>query len=203
MPEYKGILAYLAGIIASDGNITCKKRTCKIKIMTINSIFAKKISNLLEIQQCQPAKIYEDCRRKRYEVYCYSKKFAQLLQEVYGIKPGKKAEEIILPNISVDLLINYIRGLYDGDSSITIVKVRMYKEGKMYEYDLPRIIYKTKSKSLAEELNRFLIDIGFRPRRWKDKDIYAIALEGVRELKKFHIKIGYLHPIKLYKLIPF
>ena len=195
------ILSYLAGIIASDGNITCIKRTCKIKIITTNKKFAERIARLLEqTNQCRKAKIYHDLKHKRYEVYCYSKKLAEVLLVDYGIRPGKKADKIILPSLGREQLISYIRGLYDGDSSVTVVRTVMNKREKKYEYLLPRILYKTKSKPLADSLIDFLRTLGFKPRRWRDKEIHVIALEGVTEIKRFKEIVGYSHPSKRCKI---
>ena len=193
--------AYVAGIVASDGNITCVKRTCKIKVVTSEEGYAYLLLKLIfSVDMCDP-RIYVDKKRNRFEVYCYSRDFADILEAKYYIKPGKKASIIRIPKIEEDLKLWFVRGLYDGDSSITEAKIKLKKGGREYCYILPRIVYKTKSIDLAQDLKSFLRNIRIGAYIWRDANLYSVTTDGISNLLTFSKEINYLHPIKRRRLL--
>jgi hypothetical protein len=193
-------LAYIAGLVASDGTITRNKRTFKIKIVTSNLEFAVKIFGIMR-NYCN-AKIRENKGRKTYNVYCYSKRLARVLNEEYMIKYGRKASHIRLPRRLPDkLMMLFIRGLFDGDSSVMEVKVRLKRNNREYVYNLPRITFKSKSEKLVSEVHSYLEKKGISTYTWVDKGLHVLAIDGIRNLRKFHFTIGYMHPDKHSKIM--
>ena len=192
-------MAYIAGLVASDGNITCIKRTCKIKIVTRSYDFAAYIRSVMS-NFCK-ASIHENRKCNTYEVYCYSKELATYLVNEFDLKIGAKARDIVFPSKhESEVVISYLRGLYDGDSSITEVPVRLRRSSKIYVYALPRIMYKSKSFKLIRSMLKYLRQIGLRPYSWRDNDLYVLSLDGIKNIKKFAEIIGYTHPDKHKKL---
>ena len=63
--------AYIAGLVASDGTITVSKRYSRIKIITNDKDFSKKINRILKSLGYNPH-IYR--YNNKYEVTVYSKK---------------------------------------------------------------------------------------------------------------------------------
>ena len=200
MVEAKHYLAYIAGLVASDGTLI--KCSYKIKITTSNKSFAKKIKAMLR-RIGYKAKIYSYRNTKKYEVYVYSKKLASILIEKYKLKYGKKSKDIEMPlDLDALELLYYIKGLYDGDSSIYLAKVRIKRKNKIYKYLLPRITYKTQSIKLYNQLLSILKEMKLTPYGYYDRysNAYCINLDGIKNILLFNQLIGYLHPCKRRRL---
>ena len=194
MTSCKPWLAYIAGLVASDGNITCIKRTCKIKIVTSSKKFAEMVREIMT-KFCN-ARIYSTSNREIYEIYCYSKQLANVLILKYELKYGKKSSNIVLPNLDERYLTWYVKGLYDGDSWIGEVRIKLKRKLYKYEYVLPRIVYKSKSRILITQLEGFLRRNKITPYTWRDNEIYALVIDGLKNIKVFNRVIGYMHPDK-------
>ena len=74
MSKTKHYLAYIAGLVASDGTII--QHDYRVKIVTSNKLFANKIKNILE-KLGYRARIHSYKDVKKYEVYVYSKNLFQ------------------------------------------------------------------------------------------------------------------------------
>ena len=196
-------LAYIAGLVASDGSLS--KKDYRVKIVTSNKQFAEKIKQLLEkLGFDSNIYIYDKGSRRKYEVYTYSKKLWIMLVQKFGINPGKKAKNITIPGgLSIEEKKQYVRGLFDGDSTIYVPKVKLRRKGKVYVYDLPRIVYKTQSEMLCKKLKETLEELGISTYTYHDSSssTCAVVIDGFEKIRKFSESIGYSHPCKKRRLM--
>ena len=200
MDKGKYYLAYIAGLVASDGTLI--RHNYKVKITTTNKSFANKIKNML-IKLGYNANVYSYKDTKKYEAYVYSKELALILIKKYKLKFGKKSKDIEIPsNLNTVELQYYIKGLYDGDSTIYLTKVKLRRRNKNYEYILPRITYKTQSIKLYNQLLSILKEMKLTPYGYYDKysNTYCINLDGIKNILRFNELIGYIHPCKRRRL---
>jgi len=148
-------LSYIAGIVASDGYI----RDREVRIATASRSYAEKLCEILRDLGYKPR---VDDGKRVYLVRVYSKAFSLKLQEMLGLKPGRKSHVVRLSKgFTVEELKSFIAGLIDGDGSVGSVYTGI-KDGKYGPYRIPRIVFSSRSRGLVLDLASVLGDLGFR-----------------------------------------
>lgn len=115
--------AYILGFICADGYVNIKKGTVRIVLKRSDRDILEKINILLE-SSCPIKDESRKLKEKSFEtstLFIYSTKICKKLIE-YGID-NKKTENLLFPNINLDLQNHFIRGYFDGDGCIKISKM--------------------------------------------------------------------------------
>ena len=111
-------LAYLLGLIASDGNIHSTENRVEIELQESDGEILERIRKIIQLER--PIKYYE-CNNgyKKSKLYFYSKEIKDKLA-TYNLVPRKTySKDFNFPfNLNRKYWIDYIRGLFDGDGSI-------------------------------------------------------------------------------------
>lgn len=118
---------------------------------------------------------------------------SRLLNEVFEIPLGNKADKVIIPSIILksgnEILSRFIRGYFDCDG---------YMPKDKRDIELA-----TASKMMSEYLQLVLLRFGIisfnKPRKIKGKDYYRILIRG-DFVKEFAKNIGFSHPFKKERL---
>ena len=191
IPSYNEDLAEFMGIMIGDGGVA----PYHISI-TLNSIdekeYAEYVSDLLfRLFGIQP-KIYKKkesnaidliIQRKRLVDYCVSN----------GLKRGNKNKQNVdIPEwvrSNPNLIIPYIRGLFDTDGSMYVHKYR--SGGKSYSY--PKLQFSSESQELIYSVHNVLKNMGFCARMDKRKE-NSIYIENQNDVKRFMRLIGSNNP---------
>lgn len=188
-------MPHIAGLVASDGHMS--KNSYKIKIVSTNKKFVDAIRQELSNLGFKSG-LYKG--KTGYEVYLYNKKLWQILLIQYKIPPGKKAYDLEIPeNLSTEAEIEYLRGLLDGDSSIFETTTVLRRPNKVYRYFVPRIEFKSKSRSVIVWSLNILRKYGMKPYIQKDPNFHRWFLDGCSNIRKFE-NIGFGHPEKQEKM---
>ena len=185
-------IAYIAGLVASDGHLST--RDYRLKVVTYDKRFAEYLTRNTSL-----FKVYR--HGKVFELYCYNKNLWNTLNKDYRIPCGKKSNTIQPPKeLAPTEAVDFLRGLFDGDSSIYIVQVKLRRKQQVYKYLLPRISFKSKSEALTNWAFNQLRKLGLKPYYSNEPTFHRFFLDGFTNLRKFHEKIGYRHPAKRKKL---
>ena len=188
-------LSYIAGLIASDGHLA--KKDFKIKITTTNLHFANAVKRIMSDFGVK-ASIYKGA--KYYEISVYDKKLWKVFVEDFKIPFGKKSYSLQKPPIEkLESKIDFLRGLFDGDSSIFETTAILRRKNKIYKYFIPRIEFPSKSKPIVNWSADLLKNLGFRVYIQKHPKLHKMYLDGAKNMKKFS-QIGFAHPDKQKKL---
>ena len=99
-----------------------------------------------------------------------------------------------MPKLSKENLRYWLRAFFDCESWVECVK------GKNRAIKL-ECVNSNGIKDIKKALKKFKIDSKLKKRIRKDKIIYRLGVFGLGNIKKFHNKIGFLHPNKKLKLI--
>lgn len=140
--------------------------------------------------------------------FIFSKTLVNYLTKVIGLPLGKKYNSLSIPKIfsNKELIINFIRGLFDTDGCICFK--RRYSEIPYY----PVISISSKSKNFIKDIAIILKDLGFKLVEIYDyevKDIRVkrgfttinrIELNGERNLKLWIEQIGFFSPKHIEKI---
>lgn len=115
------IKAYLLGLFAADGCIYSLKsgKLFTIQMKSEDAYMIEFIKNELQA----PRKIVTDKRDDSRSITIINNNFVENLIE-NGVAEGKS--ERFFPNLKEEFIPHYIRGLFDGDGSITIRKAHSY-----------------------------------------------------------------------------
>ncbi|MBL7169464.1 MAG: hypothetical protein ISS48_00405 [Candidatus Aenigmarchaeota archaeon] len=190
----KELMSYIAGLIASDGHL--EKTSYGISIATSSKIFANKICNILRKVNFK-AKIYKS--RTCYVVYWHDKDLQNILIKDFSIPKGNKSDILCPPVIKKNEVPYYLRGFFDGDSSV--------HRRKMRNKYVPRIRVMSTSKIILEWIKEQLYELNINsgslfhdiPHGFGYKMNYRLEIYG-NAVKKFKEKIDYNHPDKIEKI---
>lgn len=109
-------MAYILGLLASDGNISNKGNKIKIALSATDKEILEKIQK--ELQSTRPLYEYETSQGyKVVELIFNSEKIKKKLAE-YNIVPNKSLTLKPPLKLNEKYIIDYIRGFFDGDGSI-------------------------------------------------------------------------------------
>lgn len=185
-------MAYLAGLVASDGNLS--RYNYRVKIVTSSKEFADYLLSMThDLFRCHQL-------HNKIELYCYNKRLWLTLNEVYNIPAGKKSYIVEPPkHMTPQESLDYLRGVLDGDGSVFTVMTKLRRR-REYRYVLPRLAYKSKSYSMVSWSKTMLEKYEMTPYFSNQKNFWRWYLDGFTNLIKFKRKIGFCHPEKRNKL---
>lgn len=110
--------AYIIGFLGADGNISAKDNRIDLELFPADYEILEKIRKEIELER--PIKKYE-CTDgyEKNKLYFYSAQIKKDLME-YGLVPRKAySKEYKFPyKLKQEYIIDYIRGLFDGDGSV-------------------------------------------------------------------------------------
>lgn len=190
--------AYIAGLVASDGHLRKDEKNKEVEIATSSKDFSEIIKNILS--EVSRNKVYFRKNKTAYVICVADKNLHSILNEKFRIPVGKKSDILVPPNLSgAEEIKFYLRGFFDGDSTIHTRKMRDKK--------VPRIrVMSTSQKILLwikEQLKVFGINSGSlfadKPHGFGKKICYRLEIYG-SAVKKFNDSIGYFHPEKSEKI---
>lgn len=111
--------AWILGWIASDGSLA-KKNTCTIGILKSDTKILDAISSELKCGKPKNRKILDSTKNEISIISINSKKiFSDLVGHLGLPGPCKKSAILKFPKLQEDLKIYFIRGLFEGDGSIS------------------------------------------------------------------------------------
>lgn len=105
--------AYLLGWIISDGNVT--KSSINIEIHERD----KDVLVAMARDICSDITVKELPNRKRVKLSIYSMQMVDDVCRHIQVQPGKKSGIVKFPSIPPHLVMSCIRGIFDGDGSLT------------------------------------------------------------------------------------
>lgn len=109
--------AYLLGFIAAVGTISKNSNSIKIALSSVDRDFLEKIK--VELESSAPISDFEDRNGFKHSEFRFSSlKIKQKLAN-FGIIPNKTYESFFPQNIPDEYLIDFIRGYFDGDGSVS------------------------------------------------------------------------------------
>ena len=119
--------AYWLGMLMADGNVIYKSENSKIVSLHLNTDdkyiveeFAKDIETDLTVKDYTYE--YDDRKIKCDSILrIHSSKMADDLAK-YNVVPRKSYKQFGLPNTNKEYMSHFIRGLFDGDGSISLIK---------------------------------------------------------------------------------
>jgi len=198
--ERRELIAYLAGLVASDGHLPKEGKYCII--YTKNLEFVKFLAELFS-QLTSEVAIKQ--KGKEYCVILHNSSIYHTLVDGFKIPIGKKADKLHVINVSSEEEVKaFIRGFCDGDSTIHTRKMRNKR--------VPRIRIMSICKEFLTWLREQLISLGIRcgkpfidkPHgkiaiKYDCKPCWRIEIYG-NNVEKFKQIIGYFHPEKKKKI---
>lgn len=175
--------AYFLGWMYSDGCITkdrrCNSKTVKIHINKKDSEVLNCFDEIIDWSKGFDSEKYITLRKNNLE-------FAEILENKYGVLQRKSYENkdnLHFPKLSKELYQYFLRGLFDGDGSYSIVN------------NNPSIIhigFITVSKTFIYELQAFLQKINIEskikieiPNKIRKQTAYILRIRKKSEVKKF------------------
>jgi len=195
-------LLWLAGLIATDGNInrTIDKRTkreyIKLRIFNTNESIIKKAKSILLKFGLVP---YESKREDRLITLEFGATLlCRILRNHFGIPYGNKTSSVRIPkflmNLSPDLIGAYLGGVFDGDGNYNEARQR-------YNSKVRRVLIVSSSKAFAQGIQKLLLKIGILAKISKklnnslviirgkkahfSKPVYYIVFRKIEYIKKF------------------
>jgi hypothetical protein len=208
-------VAYLCGVFAGDGNISYRENkkeysiTCAGNPIDERKFYHEVIGPMFkELFRFSP-KIKHFKSDNTYGFVIFSKGLTTYLTEYIGLPKGKKYSKLCIPKKlkeKEELIVCFIRGLFDTDGCITFKK--RYRDYPYY----PTISISSKSPSFILEVSNFLKIHGFtfyEVYNYKIKDkrfkkgfnlISRIELNGIERLQGFMENIGFKNPKHLNKI---
>lgn len=148
-------LAYFIGIVLSDGHIVYKKGI-RYAVKVYTSYKAEKyvltllIKNLFNYNPTIRIRKYGFNKLPNYEIIISSKILVEFFKNELQIPSGRKSHKIRVPKIfftHMELFYDLLRGIIDGDGSISSKGVDIYSSSKIFLLDLKNILTKLKIKT--------------------------------------------------------
>jgi hypothetical protein len=190
-------LALFYGILAGDGCLSRSGGKYFISVcgnLKDDKIFHKNtILPLINRLRSKETKYKEFPKYNKIEFNFSDKTLFTRLSEL-GFPVGKKINKnLVLPKSLEPFVTQFIAGVMATDGSIC------FRSGK-YRTPYPIISVKTKSKTLMDQLFRYLSHLGLNPklREVKHKGFtcgeYEIAIYGHENVRKFQNLVGFINP---------
>ena len=110
--------AYIIGFLGADGNLSAKDNRIDLELFPADHEILEDIRKELKLER--PIKIYQCANGyEKHKLYFYSAQVKKDLME-YGLVPNKTySSDYQFPyKLEHDYIIDYIRGLFDGDGSV-------------------------------------------------------------------------------------
>lgn len=213
--ELSNDLAYICGVLAGDGSINFRTEKHEYLVKCVgnpkdekefyNNVIGPKFYELFGISL--NLKLHDS--NTTFGFVIYSKELVNYLTSVIGLPLGRKYGTLKVPSLfynNQDLLINFIRGLFDTDGSVSFKK-----RHRDYNY-YPVICLTSRSENFVRQCSEILKSLGFsffEIYNYKVKDervkggfttISRIEINGARNLKLWIEKIGFYSPKHLSKI---
>lgn len=208
-------LAYLCGVLAGDGSISFRESKGTYQLKCVGNPKNEKLFyfNILRPKFKRvfgfiPKIRYHDSKTT-FGFVVYSKILINYLIEFIGLPKGRKYDSLRIPEIFLnnrELLINFIRGVFDTDGCITFK--RRYKDYPYY----PVISIASRSELFVKDMTNVLKKIGLKVveiYNYKKKDdrvklgytiVSRIEINGKANLDFWMKNIGFLSPKHLKKI---
>lgn len=113
--KYTKESCYWAGFFLADGHVRSKRDACDLHLSGCDRGHLEKLSKLLKNE----GKI-EDCKDGSVRITFCGEWFVRDLKKLFGVYPKKSLTCKISENIPDEYYKDFIRGVFDGDGSITI-----------------------------------------------------------------------------------
>lgn len=196
--------AYWLGFLFADGSVTHKsENSCYIKLELnykdkyIIEEFAKDIETDRDVHD------YDYGKKHNAELIVYSKTMADDLSK-YGIVPRKTYKDNHIPNISTSFMNHFIRGYFDGDGCISLIKP---KDQKIHRATLSFCADYTLAIELQELFESINVSCRIIDMKKYGNDIYSIRIignENVIKMFNYMYKDSSVYLIRKYdKFIKF
>lgn len=119
--EQNANMAYILGLIASDGSISKKENLIAIQLQEEDKKILEQIRNITQVERPLEEYIRKETGHKIYSFRNWSSEWKKDLLH-FGIVP-QKTFTLQPPNfLKKEYIIDYIRGYFDGDGSIYFLK---------------------------------------------------------------------------------
>jgi hypothetical protein len=138
---------YLLGAYMTDGNISDRKYNISCSISSKDKIWIENIQQII----CPTKPIYSSKQSICYTSIVFDVNSVNWLSS-YGCKPRKSKTLIIEKNIPEKYHQDFIRGLIDGDGSISSCKYKKIKNNKEYWYTKKTIYLCSASKIFIDQI---------------------------------------------------
>lgn len=208
-------LAYLCGVLAGDGSIQVRNQKHEYSIKCVgNPKDEKKFYHEVvgptfrNVFGFQPTFKYHD-NNTTYGFVVFSKSLVMYLTQAVGLPHGKKYSKLCIPTIFGDdkeLLIHFIRGLFDTDGCISFKrKYRLYPYYPVISFSSKNELF---TREIATALKRFEFKISERY-NYKVRDIRIvkgyttisrIELNGRKNFQQWIERVGFSSPKHLEKI---
>ena len=179
-------LAFLLGTLVAEGSYHQR--------MTVfgnrDPDYYDEIKRIIE-HQFKGANIYENQVDENYkEMTITAGKVKEFLINIGLLDVPSKLKEIPFSVLqsSEEVIISFLKGLYEGDGSI------QYTEDKRHGGKNMMLIYNSSSKNLLKQLKVTLLNFGIittKPIKDKRIDCYRLLIVGVESIIRFKEKIGF------------
>ncbi len=181
--------AYFLGLLITDGHIAYDKRRENYKVAIYTSypderdMLVKLIRHIFEYNARISKKKAGYNVKFNFEVRINSKKLAEDLIDDYCIPSGKKSLNVRLPNFLFNTQIrckeSFLRGVIDGDGSITKRGIKIVSGSTLFLKDLKHFLFTLKihTGSIIKEHDRNTYSIRINKKEdWiKIKRIYSFG----------------------------
>ncbi|MCD4666329.1 hypothetical protein K8R47_00800 [archaeon] len=179
-------LSYFLGLVITDGHLYMKKeKGYQTKIYTSyeeeKETILRLIMNLFDYKASVQKRMNNKSFNKKpnYEIYVSSKNLTLLLNKKFQIPSGAKSKIIRIPKIFFKTnkknIIHFVRGLIDGDGSITAGQVKLTSSSKLFLEDYKRLLK--------------MVKIEFKGKVRKDHkntSVFVIAISDKNNIKKLY-----------------
>ncbi len=179
-------IAELIGMVIGDGHLD----KCKLEFHNSCKELRERYISLLKIFNVR-YRVFKS--RNTFVVQTTSRVLNRLLNEVFEIPFGKKADKVVIPQIILksdnNILSSFLRGYFDCDGYIPKDKrdIELVSASKIM------------SEHLRLALLRFGITIFTKPKKIKGVYYYRILIRGTF-VDNFASNIGFFHPFKRKRL---
>ncbi len=188
-------ILWLAGIIATDGNIqrTVDKRTrseyIKIRVFNNDRGIIEKSKRVME--RLVSGKVYVSYKGDGGRCEIGNTLLGRVLNEHFGIPFGNKSEKVSVPpfllNAPKELVGAYLGGVFDGDGSYTVTKNKRFPTT-----DNQRILFVSSSKKFAVGIQELLLKLGIVAKLEGKRRRLRVEIRGKSaEFKKSHYLISF------------
>ena len=189
-------LAYVAGFIIGDGNLSDKYliRAVEENKDFLKEIFCKKFYETFGIFP----KVYFDRYNNSYVAYLHSKKIWNVFVKELNIPNGDKSKIVRIPEeirFSDNLTkAAFLSAIFDAEGSAIIMKDSHHPHGYI------RIQLKVHNEKLAKDIFDLLNNLEIKPKIYFYDGFAVLQINGKKQCKLFLEKVGFKHPLKNEKL---
>lgn len=180
--KFNGNFAYFLGLLITDGHIYYNKDLKCYKVAIYTSYFEEKemllklIKDLFNYNAPVTSRMHGFNKRPNYEIRIDSKNLAVILINDFDIPSGAKSSKISIPkkikNGPTQFKRDFLRGIIDGDGSLSKQSIRIYSECARYLLEL---------KDLLKQLN---VSSGSVRSSKKNTKVFVITISKHQDLLK-------------------